>query len=337
MEQLIDKRTIQIGFGKSSSANYDYAIELIEQFTNHEQKDNMYIAQLGNDNIDLFFELFEVVKGWKSSFILIDGKKIPMNKIKNGLQCFQQRCKAYNPVEYCFGIDSNDSFNVNLFGCRHCGFSNSYYYNAWYSVGELDNKGTFHIDKDRLEHEIKNNIEQYSICPALNLDDILNTLHKLPNIINPKKDVHFEYYTDWDEDTGDEIITGIMLKKKYVKNYKITTKKSASLSSPSSNSSTPSNSIELEKDTVEKSASTASAYEDNFKRNDSFNKTHGKKNLLDHIPGFRSRKVWKMIIAVPYYLVAISALLSGENIGSAFVGLAIPFVVFYIIDKLKNK
>lgn len=55
--------------------------------------------------------------------------------------------------------------------------------------------------------------------------------------------------------------------------------------------------------------------------------------ILKYIPGFRSKTIWKMIIAGIYYLLFLTMLTSG--IGLFLFTEAIPFVVFYGINALK--
>ncbi|MCX7746035.1 MAG: thermonuclease family protein [Clostridia bacterium] len=59
------------------------------------------------------------------------------------------------------------------------------------------------------------------------------------------------------------------------------------------------------------------------------------KNILKYIPGFRTRTLWKMVIASLYYLFAISMAASG--IGYMLTSLSLPFVIFSIIEMIKKK
>lgn len=59
------------------------------------------------------------------------------------------------------------------------------------------------------------------------------------------------------------------------------------------------------------------------------------KNIFNYIPGFRSRKVWKMIVATVYYLISFAMISSG--IGLFLFAVSIPFIVFNIYKGVKNK
>lgn len=59
------------------------------------------------------------------------------------------------------------------------------------------------------------------------------------------------------------------------------------------------------------------------------------KNLLKYIPGFRSDKKVKIIIASIYYIFCLLTLISG--LGVFMIFFAIPFLIFYSIDVIKNR
>lgn len=59
------------------------------------------------------------------------------------------------------------------------------------------------------------------------------------------------------------------------------------------------------------------------------------KNLLKYIPGFRSNKLWKKIIAAFYYLVAFTALVDG--LGMFLLMLGMPFLIFSIAAAIKAR
>jgi len=59
------------------------------------------------------------------------------------------------------------------------------------------------------------------------------------------------------------------------------------------------------------------------------------KKVSKHIPGFRSDKKWKKIIAVIYYI--FSLLMVTVSIGALLIMVSIPFILFAIVDIAKNK
>lgn len=59
------------------------------------------------------------------------------------------------------------------------------------------------------------------------------------------------------------------------------------------------------------------------------------KKVLNYIPGYRTRIVWKMVIASVYYLFCLFMLLGG--IGAFLFFAAAPFAVFSLIYAIKHK
>lgn len=60
------------------------------------------------------------------------------------------------------------------------------------------------------------------------------------------------------------------------------------------------------------------------------------KNFFKHIPGFRSDRTWKKVIAILYYIFSFAMLLSGD-IGLFISFLGIPFLTFSLVDLTKAK
>lgn len=206
--------SIKLGFGKSSSANYGYVVELMQRQPTYsvDTDSNIHTATFSPDSIEDFFEVFEYVKNWKSSFVEINGIKFPITKIRNGLSCFRERQKAFDPEKYCFGHDAGDNsiYSTNPLGCRLCGITNAYWKGGWYTIGTLSKSGIFTVDKAQIKHIVKNNIEEIGFCPVLDISAIMARIDELPDKINPKKDNRFEYMTTWEDDK--EIATGIRMK-----------------------------------------------------------------------------------------------------------------------------
>ena len=59
------------------------------------------------------------------------------------------------------------------------------------------------------------------------------------------------------------------------------------------------------------------------------------KNVLNYVPGFRSNKVWKKIIAIIYYLISLMFLT--QSFGAFLICATLPFLIFGIIDTIRNK
>lgn len=213
-------KELKITFGKSSSQNYSYAVELASQYDTYEQigegKDIIHSVTFSFEKINDFFELYDLVGRWKSTSIFIDGEKLPPSGM-SFLWCYKEHLRAYNPSEYCHGKDDAHSHNDNDFGCRHTGI-NLY---GWYGLsgyGEMDKQGNFHVNKDKLKHDIMKNLENYRFCPALNMEKIQKAIDAIPDVINPNKHRSWEYVTDYDED---QQIAVAVRKKERQKGYTI--------------------------------------------------------------------------------------------------------------------
>lgn len=59
------------------------------------------------------------------------------------------------------------------------------------------------------------------------------------------------------------------------------------------------------------------------------------KEILKKIPGFRSEKIWKKVIASIYYLISIWMLF--EGLGYFLFYISLPFILFNTIDLIKHK
>ena len=59
------------------------------------------------------------------------------------------------------------------------------------------------------------------------------------------------------------------------------------------------------------------------------------KNILNYIPGFRTKKIWKMAIAIVYYFLSLMVLTEGFYL--FIFMLSFPFIIMGIVDFLKTK
>ena len=59
------------------------------------------------------------------------------------------------------------------------------------------------------------------------------------------------------------------------------------------------------------------------------------KNILKYIPGFRSKKKWKMIVAIIYYLIFLS--IAFIDISGFIIMISLPFIIFNLISLFKKR
>jgi len=205
---------ITLAFGKSTSKNYSFAVELAMKYPTYTEeqvgKDITHKVTFGFDEVDALKELLDLVGQWKSTTLYLNNKAIPFAKIFPVIHCYAERQKAYRPEEYCFGRDDAYDKNDNDFGCRYVGIE-LYGWRGLDGFGEMRSDGTFIVNKDKLIHTIARNLEDFLICPALDVKAIENKLKSFPSAINPKKDNDWEYLTKYQD--GKEI--AIAVRKKW--------------------------------------------------------------------------------------------------------------------------
>lgn len=74
---------------------------------------------------------------------------------------------------------------------------------GWLNYGKFDKSRIWHVDKDRIRHELEVMLKENELCPVLDRKKVLETLEKLPSSINPQRDSNWQYTTDYEEVNGD--------------------------------------------------------------------------------------------------------------------------------------
>ncbi|MBH0171063.1 hypothetical protein [Fictibacillus sp. 18YEL24] len=188
-----------IRFGKSSSQNYEYAVEYASRFDTYElkgtDKNPEHWVSFSENDINSFFELHELVGRWKSSNSFIDGELLVGNNI---LWCYKNHLDAFSPEKYCYGLDDGSKYNDSYFGCRHIS-ANPLNYNGLTGYGTMNSKGVFTLNKDKIAHDIDITAKKLGICPAFNLIQMKKDLEILPDKIDPKKDTNWEYVKEYSD------------------------------------------------------------------------------------------------------------------------------------------
>ena len=127
----------------------------------------------------------------------------------NFLWCYRERNKAYDQKAYCYGRDDGHSSNDNEFGCRHSRVE-LYGWHGLKGYGEMDRRGVFHVNKDKLRHDVLTNLESYQLCPAFSMEAVKKGIDQIPDVIDPRKDHDWEYVMDYE---GDKEIAVAVRKK----------------------------------------------------------------------------------------------------------------------------
>ncbi|SCY77587.1 zinc ribbon domain-containing protein [Desulfoluna spongiiphila] len=204
---------VEITFGQSSSSNFDKAIQICKNLPSYvvsgEGKQTKYKISLPITEVDLLINLYDLVGSWKSSQMLIAGQPASKKDLTyHGVGCYRNRQKAYKPDQYCFG---ERDYEANIWGCKKLNMPISQWGGGWLDYGKFDNSGKWHFDKNRIKHDLEIAINDYGLCPVLNRQSVFETLEKLPDSINPKKDPKWDYRTSYEKVKGEyqDIAVGI--------------------------------------------------------------------------------------------------------------------------------
>jgi len=204
---------VEISFGRSSSANYERAVDISKKIPTYQQEGEgssiTHKVTLPITEVELLINLYELVGSWKSSRMLINGQSATKSAlVYKGVGCYHERQKAYNKDQYCFG---ERPYEFNIWGCKRLGMPVTEWGGGWLDHGAFDRQGVWHFDKERIRHELELEIREHELCPVLNRKRIMETLAQLPDSINPKTDKNWEYRTSYQEINGEykEVAVGI--------------------------------------------------------------------------------------------------------------------------------
>ena len=178
---------ISLSFGHSTSKNYNKAFTLakhaqkyIEEYDDSDNVIHQAIYSEEPNEYLAFIKLYDLVKNWKSSFVIINGDLMDSKIIGKINYCYSDKCRSGDSSFY-YGASAATK---NPFGCHRLQISA--YNNPWWSFGQFDTNGIWHVDKDSILQRIKDHYRPFKKCPAFSLAEIKNNLEKLPNKINPK-------------------------------------------------------------------------------------------------------------------------------------------------------
>lgn len=177
---------ISISFGKSSSSNYAKAVALAKASPQyHEQTDDgvlLHQAIYTSTPKDFlaFVMLYELVGGWKSSFVMINGQLIDRKIVGKLNYCYGDKCRSGNP-KFCYGASY---MTENPFGCHRLQISatNSPWWSFYRRKGQR-----WVLDKDSMKQQIDSYANIYCICPHFNYNKIIQELNRLPISISDIK------------------------------------------------------------------------------------------------------------------------------------------------------
>jgi hypothetical protein len=195
---------IEIQFGYSRSKYYSDAVDLASKHT-HERSGNegnvVFDVSFSPQELEEAGQLWELVKRWKSSSLIIDGVEASKKDLTYGLRCFEKYKEADRGRKYCFG--EGDWSDFNFIGCLKMGagvFERGDLFKredvsseldlqlAWNNFGRFDDTGVWHFDKDGLRQKLRRQFESNRHCPLLRWEDIKRAIEGLPETVDPATD-----------------------------------------------------------------------------------------------------------------------------------------------------
>ena len=222
MDTIIPKLKIQ--FGKSTSQNYQTAVNRLKEYKNHSLMDkgsDFNSIVIEGKEISKFYRRLEnlwyLVGGWKSTSIFLNETPInfyDLNKYRNIIDCNENYDNAINQEEHCYDYNDKEGW-----GCKFLQEINRYlptgYFHRygrdkfWYKYGKVKSASVWEIDKPKLEEALNKEAKARNLnfCSVFDFEKVKTIITELPDEIDIEKseDWEFEYR---------EIIDGTVIKKK---------------------------------------------------------------------------------------------------------------------------
>lgn len=216
VKSIINNNTkeLEIKFGYSTSPNYSRAIKIAEKFENYsasgDDKNIIHTVSIPLNKVEDIYSLMDLISNWKSSRFFLDESEVTKSDINQPLNCYRSRQRAYDNKEYCHG---ESEWELNFWGCKRLNMpiNSNEARNGWLSYGAFDKNNVWHFNKERIEHVLKRNLNDFEICPAINKAEIFNKLKKFPKTVDPKNNLDWNYLTEYKEIHGNfkEVATGV--------------------------------------------------------------------------------------------------------------------------------
>lgn len=177
---------ISTSFSQSSSSNFARALYLAKEADKYEEHkiDGLITYQAyfsSNPQSYLkFIMLYELVSGWRSTAVMINGELID-RKIIGGLNyCYGDKCRN-GRKDFCYGASY---MTENPFGCHRLQISACN--NPWWSFSKFNGR-YYVIDKKAIYDRAYQYSTAYRVCPSFNWHRIQLTIYNLPNTISVKE------------------------------------------------------------------------------------------------------------------------------------------------------
>lgn len=199
---------VQMYFGYSKSLGYRDALDLCADLpsfsTTGEGNDVTHSISVPITDIALLMRLYELVGGWKSFRLIIDGQETErQGLIQQGGACYSKRQSAQDPQQYCFG---DSRLEYNLWGCKRLDMPTDEAGHGWVAYGAMDAKGVWHFDKSRIREELDVAMQTCRLCPVFDRPRVITTLEALPDAVDPRQNGAWAYRSaSEDRQNGDPV------------------------------------------------------------------------------------------------------------------------------------
>lgn len=184
---------VSLSFGESKAASYPQAVALARMAPQYHEQDaggrlvHQAVYSQRPDEYLQFLKLYELVQGWKSVFVIVNGQVVD-RKIIGGLNyCYGDRCRSGNP-DFCFGASWATE---NPFGCHRLQISRMNH--PWWSFGHWVGNGVWRVDKEAILAQAEANARPYRLCPAFDWQRLLKAVSGLPVTVDVTKDGSWLY------------------------------------------------------------------------------------------------------------------------------------------------
>lgn len=192
---------IYIAFGDSTSKKRENAIAHISKQPSYEVrgegKEQIHSATFAINDIENLYMMLDLTSGWKSQKIEFDGRVVSSTELRQALWCFREKNKLGASGDYC---KESNIYNetTNPFNCKQVMLN----LKEWREFGYISSDtGDWVFNQKELQQKVDEVIGSLKYCPLFDEKKVLSLISKLPERINPAKDIGWAYlshdYKQW--------------------------------------------------------------------------------------------------------------------------------------------
>jgi transitional endoplasmic reticulum ATPase len=138
-------------------------------------------------------ELLGLLRGERNAEFEAGGETVAGEELASGLRCFFRKQRSGKTAhEWC---TPGSLAGKQVFPCKQIRvYDNDHRTeNSWYSFGEMDESGTFRVDKEEITERVLSDLGPCVRCPILDLEATAEVVANLPDEIDPKVDEDWRY------------------------------------------------------------------------------------------------------------------------------------------------